>query len=75
MEQYMKNKQKLKYVQGIMGCDTINSLYLERDWRVVSIHPINSRSEIGAYILLEKENTEENSVTEKPNTTAGFGWV
>ena len=55
----MKNKkQKIKYVDSNFGCDTLNRLYLDCGWRVVSIHTAGSRNDVGAYVLLEKEDDE-----------------
>ena len=53
----MKNKkQKIKYIDGNYGCDTLNRLYLDCGWRVISIHTAGSRNDVGAYVLLEKED-------------------
>lgn len=55
----MKNKkQKIKYVDGDYGCDILNRLYLDCGWKVVSIHTAGSRNDVGAYVLLEKEDDE-----------------
>ena len=66
----MKNKkQKIKYVDGNYGCDTLNRLYLDCGWRVVSIHTAGSRNEVGAYVLLEKEDEIENTLNDIGITT------
>lgn len=59
MVECMKNKkQKIKYIDGNYGCDALNRLYLDCGWRVVSIHTAGSRNDVGAYVLLEKEDDE-----------------
>ena len=62
MVEFVKNKQKIKYVDGNYGCDTLNRLYLECGWRVVSIHTAGSRNDVGAYVLLEKEDDEVKTI-------------
>lgn len=63
MVECMKNKkQKIKYIDGNYGCDTLNRLYLDCGWRIVSIHTAGSRNDIGAYVLLEKEEDNEDKV-------------
>jgi hypothetical protein len=49
----------MKYIEGNCDFDTINRLYLECGWRIASIHTDGSRNNIGAYVLLEKEEEEE----------------
>ena len=46
-------EQKIKYING-RWCDSINETYLAMGWRIVSIHPVSDRDEIGAYVILEK---------------------
>ena len=59
----MKNKkQKIRYIDGNYGCDTLNRLYLDCGWRVVSIHTAGSRNDVGAYVLLEKEDDEVKAI-------------
>ena len=59
----MKNKkQKIKYIDSNYGCDTLNRLYLDYGWKVVSIHTAGSKSDVGAYVLLEKEKEEEEII-------------
>jgi hypothetical protein len=61
----MKNKkQKIKYIDGNYDCDTLNRLYLDCGWRVASIHTAGSRNDIGAYVLLEKEDEIENALND-----------
>lgn len=62
MVEFVKNKQKIKYVDGNCGCDTINRLYLDCGWRVVSIHTAGSRNDVGAYVLLEKQDDEVKAI-------------
>jgi hypothetical protein len=51
----VKNKQqKIKFING-RWCDDINVTYLSHGWEIVSIHPVASKDEIGAYVILEKE--------------------
>lgn len=65
----MKNKkQKIVYVDS-RWCDTINDNYLKEGWQVVSIHPIASKDQIAAYILLEKENGTEELLNQIGITT------
>ena len=65
MVEYMKNKkQKIKYIDSNCDCDTLNRLYLDCGWRVVSIHTAGSRNDVGAYVLLEKEEDDEVRVIE-----------
>ena len=47
-------KQKIKYINGCW-CDVINECYLDIGWNIVSIYPVSNKTDIGAYILLEKE--------------------
>ena len=57
----MKNKkQQIVYIND-RWCDGINEFKLEEGWQVVSIHPIATKDQIAAYVLLEKE---ENDVEE-----------
>ena len=57
----MKNKkQQIVYIND-RWCDRINEFKLEEGWQVVSIHPIATKDQIAAYVLLEKE---ENDVEE-----------
>ncbi len=49
--------QKIRYIER--GCtETINNLYLEKGWKVVSLHPVSTHTErtteFGAYVVLEK---------------------
>lgn len=61
----MKNKkQEIKYIDG-RWCDTVNDYYLKDGWQVVSIHPVASKDQIGAYVLLEKINENELGETLK----------
>ena len=61
----MKNKkQEIKYIDG-RWCDTVNDYYLKDGWQVVSIHPVDSKDQIGAYVLLEKINENELEETLK----------
>lgn len=63
MVECMKNKrQKIRYIDGSYGCDALNRLYLDCGWRVVSIHTAGSRNDVGAYVLLEKEEDEDNEI-------------
>lgn len=63
MVECMKNKkQKIKYIDGNYGCDTLNRLYLDCGWRVVSIHTAGSKNDVGAYVLLEKEDDEVKTI-------------
>lgn len=63
MVECMKNKkQKIKYIDGNYGCDTLNRLYLDCGWRIVSIHTAGSKNDIGAYVLLEKEDDEVKAI-------------
>lgn len=63
MVECMKDKkQKIKYIDGNYGCDTVNRLYLDCGWRVVSIHTAGSRNDVGAYVLLEKEEDEVEAI-------------
>lgn len=74
MVECMKNKkQKIKYVDGNYGCDTLNRLYLDCGWRVVSIYTASSRNDVGAYILLEKEEDDEVEVTEVETVLNNIG--
>lgn len=63
MVEYMKNKkQKIKYIDDSYSCDILNRLYLDCGWRVVSIHTAGSRNDVGAYVLLEKEEDEVKAI-------------
>ena len=63
MVECMKNKkQKIKYIDGNYSCDTINRLYLDCGWRIVSIHAGGSKNDVGAYVLLEKEEDEVKAI-------------
>ena len=52
MVKYMKNK--IKYIDGKF-CDTINEIYLDNGWKVISIHPVSTYNTIGCYVLMEKK--------------------
>ena len=74
MVECMKNKkQKIRYIDGNYGCDTLNRLYLDCGWRVVSIHTAGSRNDVGAYVLLEKEDDDEVEVTEVETVLNNIG--
>ena len=63
MVECMKNKkQKIKYIDGNCGCDTLNRLYLDCGWKIVSINTVSSKTDRGAYVLLEKEEDENNEI-------------
>ena len=52
--------QKIKYIEkGFTS--TINQMYLEQGWKVVSIHPVSTHTQntndYGAYVVLEKTFT------------------
>ena len=65
----MKNKkQEIKYIDG-RWCDTVNNYYLKDGWQVVSIHPIASKDQIAAYVLLEKEDDVEEVLKQINVTT------
>ena len=65
----MKNKkQKIIYIDS-RWCDTINDYYLKEGWQVVSIHPIASKDQIAAYILLEKADGIEEVLNQIGVTT------
>lgn len=69
MVEYMKNKkQEIKYIDG-RWCDTVNDYYLKDGWQVVSIHPIASKDQIAAYVLLEKEDGVEEVLNQIGVTT------
>lgn len=69
MVKYMKNKkQKIEYIDSYQ-CNRINNYYLKDGWQVVSIHPISSKDQIGAYILLEKEDSVEEALNQIGVTT------
>ena len=69
MVEYMKNKkQQIVYIDG-RWCDTVNEYYLKDGWQVVSIHPIASKEQIAAYILLEKEDGVEEVLNQIGVTT------
>ena len=58
----MKNKkQQIVYIND-RWCDGINEFKLEEGWQVVSIHPIATKDQIAAYVLLEKEENEVEEI-------------
>ena len=63
----MSVNQKIQYIDR-QYTSSINRIYLEDGWKVVSVHPISTHtehtSEYGAYVVLEKE--EFNSSVEYP---------
>jgi hypothetical protein len=51
----MRDKeQKVKYIDG-RWCDTINECYLNNGWYVVMIVPATTKTQTGAYVVLERE--------------------
>lgn len=71
----MKNKvQKIKYIEG-RWCDTVNEVYLDKGWTIVSAHPVATKTEIGMYVVMEKEVAAADSPTDEAKTAPGFGWV
>lgn len=65
----MKNKkQQIIYVDS-RWCDAVNDYYLKEGWQVASIHPIASKDQIAAYILLEKEDGIEEALNQIGVTT------
>lgn len=63
----MKNnvKQKIEFVKYDWLSDVNH--YLATGWKVVSIHPITPHKDAfyGAYVLLEAENNNENSLSDE----------
>lgn len=65
----MKNKkQQIVYINS-RWCDTINDCYLKNGWQIVSIHPIATKDQIAAYVLLEKEDGIEETLNQIGVTT------
>ena len=65
----MKNKkQQIIYIDG-RWCDRVNEFELKEGWQIVSIHPIATKDQIAAYILLEKEDSIEEALNKIGVTT------
>ena len=61
MVKCMRDKeQKVKYIDG-RWCDTINECYLNNGWYVAMIVPVTTKTQTGAYVVLEREKEPEVS--------------
>ena len=55
----MRDKeQKVKYIDG-KWCDTVNECYLNNGWYVAMIVPATTKTQTGAYVVLEREKVPE----------------
>ena len=62
----MRDKeQKVKYIDG-RWCDTVNECYLNNGWYVAMIVPATTKTQTGAYVVLERE--KEPEIPEEPET-------